>query len=574
MGFDDVLKLYLDKTKCTAKELSAASGISASALCRYRSGKRVPEQEQIEKMICGFVKLARKNAPELDETVIREAFLGCAKKPKPDCQIIINNLNSAIEALGISVSGLSRALSFDSSYLSRIRTGQRKPADLDKFAIETAGYIARTNSPSVISGLIGRPVEELVPESRCASILCSWLSGSLSSETLRPHDYIGELLCQLDAFNIETYMSDAHFTETLPIREPEVLSLPKYYYGFDEMKQGELDFFSTVASCGANCTVCMCNSMPMEDLTVDAAYMRAWMQSIAMMIMKGADIRMIHDVDRPSEEMLLGIMSWIPLYMTGKITSFYLPDVSNRIYCHTDYVSDNAALYGECIRGYHNEGKYCLTQGETDLAYYKKRVRRLFSKAKPLMKTYRTENQDAFFNFEDSEVLSGGTRCNVLSSLPIYTIPEEVLESMLENNAFGEKEKEDVRNYILRQKKMTQTILENGSICDEITALSEEEFEKEPVYLSLSGMFSEKGLRYTYQEYQRHLAATKQFAKEHAGYDLHTDAVHTFRNIHIQINEGKWVIVSKDNSPSIHFVIKHPQMIRAFEDFCRTAPKQ
>ena len=44
MGFADVLKLYLDKTKCTAKELSAASGISASALSRYRSGTRIPEQ--------------------------------------------------------------------------------------------------------------------------------------------------------------------------------------------------------------------------------------------------------------------------------------------------------------------------------------------------------------------------------------------------------------------------------------------------------------------------------------------------------------------------------------------------
>ena len=85
------------------------------------------------------------------------------------------------------------------------------------------------------------------------------------------------------------------------------------------MKKGELDFFRTVASSEASGTVYMCNSIPMEDLTVDAAYMREWMQSIAMMIRKGADIRMIHDVDRPSDEMLLGLMSWIPLYMTASI---------------------------------------------------------------------------------------------------------------------------------------------------------------------------------------------------------------------------------------------------------------
>ena len=175
--------------------------------------------------------------------------------------------------MDISVSGLSRALSFDSSYLSRIRTGQRKPADLDKFLIETAGYIARTNPPSAIAGLIGHPAEELVPESRCASKLYSWLSGRLSSGTISQRDYVGALLHQLDAFDLETYMSEAHFPKAAPVRQPEVLSLPKLYYGFDEMKQGELDFFRTVASSGAGGTVYMCNSMPMEDLTVDAAYL-------------------------------------------------------------------------------------------------------------------------------------------------------------------------------------------------------------------------------------------------------------------------------------------------------------
>ena len=569
MCFVDVLNMYLEKTKCTAKELSAASGISASALSRYRSGQRIPEPEQMEKLVFGFVQLAAEKVPGLDEAAIRDAFSAYTDKPKLDHQAIINNLNAAIEALNLSVSGLSRALRFDASYLSRIRAGQRKPADMDKFILETAGYIARTNSPSAIAGLIGQPAEELVPEARCASMLCSWLS----SGTIRQRDYLGELLHQLDAFNLETYMRDAHFPEAAKAREQENLSLPKFYYGFDAMKKGELDFFRTVASSETGGAVWMCNSIPMEDLTVDGSYMREWMQSLAMMILHGAEIHMIHDVERPSDEMLLGLMSWIPLHMTGKVTSYYLPDASNRIYCHTDYVSDTAVLYGECIRGYHNEGKYFLTQSETDMAYYKKRVRRLFSKAKPLLKTYRTEDQDAFYHFEETEGLAGGTRRNLLSSLPIYTIPEDVLESMLEHNSFEETEKEDVRRYLSRQRKMTETILENGTISDGIYMLSEEEFEKEPVYLSLSGMFSEKSLKYTYQEYLNHLEATRKFAEDNARYDLYTDAVHTFRNIQIQINMGKWVIVSKNNAPSIHFVIKHPKMIRAFEDFCRPAVK-
>ena len=178
MSFSDALKLYLNKTKSTAKELSEASGISASALSRYRSGKRIPDQEHIEKLICGFVQLASENAPEIDELTIRNAFSEFSERPKLDYNAIIKNLNTAIETLDINVSGLARALSFDSSYLSRIRTGQRKPADLDKFIIETAEYIARTKPPSAVAGLIRQSAEELVPTDRCASKLCSWLVSS------------------------------------------------------------------------------------------------------------------------------------------------------------------------------------------------------------------------------------------------------------------------------------------------------------------------------------------------------------------------------------------------------------
>ena len=76
MGFADVLKLYLDKTKCTAKELSTASGVSASALSRYRSGKRIPEPEQIEKLICGFVQLARSAVRKIESYQKNEIYPG------------------------------------------------------------------------------------------------------------------------------------------------------------------------------------------------------------------------------------------------------------------------------------------------------------------------------------------------------------------------------------------------------------------------------------------------------------------------------------------------------------------
>ena len=94
-----------------------------------------------------------------------------------------------------------------------------------------------------------------------------------------------------------------------------------------------------------------------------------------------------------------------------------------------------------------------------------------------------------------------------------------------------------------------------------------EEFEKHPMAMSLSGAFYEKELSYTYEEYTAHLEATKQFAKIHANYHLKMDSAHAFRNIQIQLHKGKWAMVSKTKTPTIHFVIRHSKMLNAFENF-------
>lgn len=85
--------------------------------------------------------------------------------------------------------------------------------------------------------------------------------------------------------------------------------------------------------------------------------------------------------------------------------------------------------------------------------------------------------------------------------------------------------------------------------------------------LSLSGAFYEKELLYTYEEYSVHLEATKQFEKSHTNYHLELNNTHAFRNIQIQIHKGKWAMVSKTKTPTIHFVIRHSKMLNAFENF-------
>ena len=85
--------------------------------------------------------------------------------------------------------------------------------------------------------------------------------------------------------------------------------------------------------------------------------------------------------------------------------------------------------------------------------------------------------------------------------------------------------------------------------------------------LSLSTCFYETDIPYTYAEYLEHLTLTREFADKHAGYTMKLSNAHVFRNIQIKMLEGNCVMISKVKAPVIHFVIRHPKMINALENF-------
>ena len=55
---------------------------------------------------------------------------------------------------------------------------------------------------------------------------------------------------------------------------------------------------------------------------------------------------------------MLGLESWIPMYMTGQISHYYLKNAQDNVFSHFLKVSGSVALTGEAICGYHSEGRY------------------------------------------------------------------------------------------------------------------------------------------------------------------------------------------------------------------------
>ena len=569
MTFCEQLNEYISKIDCSSKELADTSNLSPTVISRYRNGERTPNirSKQLESLVDGLYQLASERNVDLKKEDIYKTLSITLNDVHIDLEQLVKNFNDLTSALNISMADLSRKLGYDSSYLSKLRAGNIFPTKPQIFIDYVCKFVVnkyvQEDEKKVVSSLINCPCENLNTQSDYYENLRSWLSTNITPT----RNYIDDFLKHLDTFDLDQYIKAIHFNEMKIPFVPFYKSGTKNYYGIEEMKKGELDFFKATVFSKSTEPVFMCSDMPMEDMAKDIEFGKKWMFAIAMTLKKGLHLNIIHNLDRPFNEMMLGLESWIPIYMTGQVSPYYLKNFQDSVYCHFNYVSGAAALTGECINGYHDKGKYFLTSNKTDIAYYRDKCNCLLSKASPLMEIYRTESQNAFNAFMTSSTNIIGNRRRILSSLPIHTISEELLLRILKRNKISNDNIKNILKSVKNQKQIIETILNSNTFNDELSELSKEDFDKDIPALSLSDSFYEHRIYYTYDEYLEHLNLTKQYAKTQKNYTLKTDSNKTFKNIQVLICQNKYVMISKDTSPSIHFVIHHSKLRNAIENF-------
>lgn len=568
MTFSEQLNAYISELNCTAKELTDVSGLSASVLSRYRTGSRVPttDSEQFMQLVQGIATIANERGySEFTVEKIQKTLEDCLQDATFPYELFQINFDTLLTSLSINVADLSHFLNFDSSYISRIRNGQRRPSNPQDFAQNVSKYIAGHCSESdkvTIAKLVHCTTDEINNDSLCRDKIIHWLL----NEQFEKKDVVLPFLSKLDEFDLNEFIRSIHFDELKVPSVPFQLPTSKNYYGIDEMCEGTLDFFKATVLSKSKEDLIANDDTPMADKANGTDFMKKYIFAVALTLKKGLHIHFIHNINRPFEEMMMGLEGWIPMYMTGQISPYYLKDVHNKLFGHFLYSSGAAALSGECIMDYHQNGKMYLTKNKTEMSYYRQRALDILSKASPLMDIYRIESKDAFYSFVEKDIVTPGNRRSILSALPIHTLSEELLLQILNHNHIEEADKKRILDFAKKQRQLYENILSNRQIIDEIPVISEMEFLEQPMLLPLSEIFYEKDIVYTYAEYLEHMEQTITYSQNNSNYTVKQNSRYPFKNIQIRILEGKWVVISKNKTPAIHFVIHNPQLRNALEN--------
>ena len=609
MDFSVRLGDYLRQAGVSQKELAAQSGLSEATVSRFCSGKKEPSfnGDETELLARGIAELARQKGSQVPpfEEIYASLRGSLSDMLRVDYEVFLGNLNYLLKSLGVKNSELAAGIYSDLSHVSRILSGVSRPGNPNAFIHDTASYLALRFAGSsempAIARIIGVSAEDISTSQALREWLVVFLGCSDSADVRGGRDDpLPRFLASLDDFDLNDYLKAVHFDEIkLPPAMPH-LPTRREYTGIKKMMESELDFMRTTVLSKSMDDCILYSDMPLEEMSADPEFPKKYMFGMAMMLKKGLHLNVIHDVNRPFQEMMLGLESWIPLYMTGQISPFYFSAAQNQVFLHFLKVSGAAALEGSAIVGNQGSGKYVLYRSKEDVKHYRARAGQMLKKASSLMDIYQKDRAELFHmtlkrSFADSD-------CKMIcSNLPVYFLPEELLDEILERAGAAEKPRRLIKDYHKAAREEMLSLLENNRlhliIPDAGTNIKPDnssdndakigrdirpDTDTVPVpgkdknknkagsvlpRLALADTFLEQEIALTIEEYERCTEAITSLASQYPNLKTEYSRNLTFHNINITIAGEKMVIVSKEKSPAIHFVIHHKKMIRAFKNF-------
>lgn len=573
MSFSQEFSNCCQIVQCTNIQLSKVSGVDPSVISRLKQGSRdIGNNDKLLTKLCdGLLILAEQNG-------VKDKIIDVYDRLSPFMSNELlehkrhrfsHNLDVLMSELSISNVAMARFMNLDSSLISRIRNGQRYPSNDIEFARETADLIVKSYlRDDYCEGYLKLFGSKDINDENIYSYINSFLLNDNvhSTKDDTSHENITNFLNKLNDFDLGQYIKAVKFDEIKLPTSPFTVNTSKMYIGIDSIRLANIDFLKTIVLNKNPRNIIMYSDLNVEKLAKDTEFSKKWMIGLAMVIKRGCKINIIHCLDRSFEDMMIGLESWIPLYMTGQITPYYFKSKTNNVFGHTLFTAEDlVALEGSSINGYEEDASYYLTKKTDEVVNYYKRSKLMIKKASPLMNIYREENREDFLKELFTELNKTGDWNNVLSTPSLATMSIELLKSILDRVQINDSIKQDI---LANHKKLYDIFincLSNNKVHDIMPLMSEEEFRDNPIIVQLPDICVGIDIRYTYEEYKRHLEDIEIINNTYDNYTYEFNE-NSFSNIQIYIHKKNCVLIIKGNTPVVAFNIHNEKLCNAFEN--------
>ncbi len=578
-------ELISEVCKTNTGEFAKITEYDRSYITHLRNGDRIPKPGfRASRRLASAIYLCAKETGRIDALVERigakdasdEANI-CSRidswlfegheaaLPDPAPELSVNEksrrqgvfgrkLGAVMELANISNFRLAKTLNVDVSVISKYRSGVRVPRVNHPLIRDIAAVLTpRIFSLGGIDGLsrlMGVPAENLASDKIASLRLEAWLRDFGTVDT----SLIESFLENIDTFSPDTTLNLMPLEAAAGDAETDE---ERFYLGHEGLRRAVLRF---LAGCvrRRRATLLLYSDQNMDWLTESAEFSAKWMSLMGAFVRAGGKIHIIHNVDRSLEELLAAITSWLPLYISGAIESWYSLRRGGERFSHTLFIEpESACIFSGYASGREENARYFFTTDRDELAYYQNFFNDLMEDCKPLfvMEPGAMKPQLSPMR-KDNEVHI------VNNTISLGTMPRDLLKRITERSALPEETCEAIlsehltRSETLKKKLGEGTVHECVNIPDE-AALFEGRVR---IDTELATLF------YAPEEYAEHLRRILRLSEDYTTYRFYPLSEAPFRNIKIAAGEHVAMFEYLSEHP-ISFELTHPLICRAFVSF-------
>ncbi len=462
-------------------------------------------------------------------------------------------LGAVMELTALSNIRLGKALNLDPSYVSRFRNGFRSPKANPKTMTDLCLFLLdRTfeqGKEGELARLTGAAAEDFSDREKAAEVLYLWLYSNDGGDST---PLVEHLIDQIGFFSAKVKKPPLSFDAAA---DTEILAeAADTYYGREGLRRAVIRFLGNVVRRGER-ELFLYSDQNMDWMVSDPVFRAKWATLMTLSVAGGVKITIIHNINRDLSEMAAAIESWLPLYPSGRIRSYYCKTPHRPRFSTTLFLCPGYACVSGCnvVGAEDGSGMYRYDTDPAQLAAHGAAYRELLSRSGELVRVCRSADLTHPDPRESSAfAVFGGT-------LSLATMPEEVLRAALGRGGADEKRKEE----ILRLREERFAVLVRSSeraFCHEYAPVAEDEA------LFAGGVrmdLPELSVTYTPQEYAAHVRRVIELSERLPGYRFYILPEAPFEDMKIFVSDS-FVAVARLREPYLTILFEHPDLCRAF----------
>jgi len=577
--FSERLNKILTLLEVTSGDFARFAGCDKSYISRMTSGARVPknggagawrivdgiyscaDEKGKTAGICELISCKEQNSADAVKAQIMAWLYDgedvADKKSKPPKDKVPyrafgEKLDAVMELAEISNIRMGKLVNIDTSYISRFRNGLRSPKSnprtMDAICNALLHRLGEQSKMKQLSALMKVDTDALTDEEEAFSLFHDWL---YDTEKADSSSVIERLLENIDTFSLDAKMPLPSFEEVAA--EQTVKSENAVYFGSAGLQNAVIRFLASVISGGGK-ELYLYSDQNMSWMT-DPSFRMKWAALMLCCVQNGVKIHVIHNVDRDVSEMIEAIISWLPLYMSGMISSYYCKKQKNSRFSNTIFLCPGfACIKGSNVIGTEDQsGEYRYDTDPKILEMHQTAFHGLLDDAKRLVRIYGNLESEGLVQTGNSGMTVLGT------TLPLATMPKETLLAILERCGADETVKNRALSVWKGRKKLLDDTLQKAFVHECIPLADEESLFGNRVCADIPGI----AVTYTPKEYAEHIRYIMALSDENPQYRFYALPDAPFSNTQIVLFDDL-VTVSRLNAPQITFLISHPAMYEAF----------